>query len=155
MRSEKDEIARLKAENIALQQKLVSTAESLRPAAVKLPASDPRDIEISTLKSELAKSRQDLEVFKKTSLEEIKMLSAQSIDAADALAIAEEKTEIASSLIAENELLKIEAESKEKTIIELSAKIECINTLKIRNTFLESENALLSERVLIAEALSR
>lgn len=128
MRSEKDEIARLKAENVALQQKLVSAAESLRPAAVKLPASDPRDVEISTLKSELAKSIRDLEVFKKNSLEELKLLSEQSASVIDA---------------------------QGKLISDISAKIECINALKIRNTFLEAENAMLSERALTAEALSR
>lgn len=112
MRSDKDEIARLRAEVIALQEKIINSpkpsADRTNLSKVEAQLSDAFK-EIDILKSEIARSP-----------------DYSSIDFSSL-------TKQMASLMAENALLL--------------EKIECINTLKIKVSELESANLQLIDRI--------
>lgn len=125
MRSDKDEIARLKAENIALQKRNFSAPARDEPSAQpQAPKPDEKEQKIAALTEELKAAKLEIDSLKKAHSEEIARVNA---DASEAV----------------------------KSRNCLAEKVECINTLRIRNAELENQMLAMQERLSIAEAMAR
>lgn len=125
MRSDKDEIARLKAENIALQKRGFSAPVRAEPSMQpQAPKPDEKEQRIAALTEELKTAKTEIDSLKKAHSEEIARINADSAEAVKARNC-------------------------------LAEKVECINTLKIRNAELENQMAAMQERLNVAEAMAR
>jgi len=154
VRTDKDEIARLKAENLVLQARKFSDSSNGIKADQETNRKELENLnkkidEMSKTIKKLEDLNKSLESEKESicvmmSEETSKLLEARGIIDQIKIDHADEIKKISSDL---------SSVSNEKNI--LSEKIECINMLKIRNSELEAQVASLSERALMAEVNNR